>query len=459
MDDKRRTQDYIRELISILFIQKKVIVGITIIFVIGSILFAFLWPPVYSSSGSILIKSKKILKSPAEIEKITPRITPITQTDLYSEMGIFTSEELIKRTLMKKEVRKLLNFDSSDPIQLNKMINKVRKNLKTELVPKSTIFNVTLYWDDPYIAKKLLEELMHEYLILRSEIHSPKEAIPFFENQLKKFNQELIANENKLIKISKKNNAAAPVQQISSNLLIIKNLDMNINSLKNKIIMKENEINYIKKLLKQKDINFFSFIKNPDIADMSKKLQDLIAEKEKILRFYTENSPKAKSMDHQIKQMYDVLKQEVRKYIQNESIKLRAMKKSLKDMQRRVNELMLENVKLYEAQIRSRQIERELKVLENAFTVYSQRLQEAKIKSSTQAGEIFTVSILSNPTLNLQPVFPQKAKVIPIGSFIGLILGITIGYLIEFFDHTFKRPEDVKNYTGLKTIFSIPEWE
>jgi uncharacterized protein involved in exopolysaccharide biosynthesis len=97
--------------------------------------------------------------------------------------------------------------------------------------------------------------------------------------------------------------------------------------------------------------------------------------------------------------------------------------------------------------------------LENAYKIYAKRLQEARIKGTTEAGQIFTVSILSPPTLNLTPVFPVKKKVILLGLILGFLLGITIGFLVEFFDHTFKRPEDVTNNTNLKTIFSIPDWE
>jgi capsular polysaccharide biosynthesis protein len=58
----------------------------------------------------------------------------------------------------------------------------------------------------------------------------------------------------------------------------------------------------------------------------------------------------------------------------------------------------------------------------------------------------------------MSPVFPNKKTFIPIGFIVGILLGFTIGFLREFFDHTFKRPEDVDNYLGLPTILSIPEF-
>ncbi len=459
MDNYVKTQDYIREIITIFFIQKKIIFSIVLISILISLAIAFFWPPTYVSTGAIFLKSKKILKSPEEIEKVQWKVTPVSETDLYSEMGIFTSDELIKRALKKIDYKKILHVNLNDPIVLQETIKKVKKNLETVLKPKSTIFEVSLKWDNPETAKILLDALTKEYVLIRSEIQSPKEAIPFFETQLKKFNDELIKHEEQLIKISQNNNAPDPSVQISSNLLTIKNIDLKINDLVGKISLKKKELDYIQKLLKNNEMNYYTFIKSDPIADLSKKIQDLVLEREKLRKFYTDENPKIKSMTEEINKIYLILKNEVQKYLTSEKAKLNGMQNSLKDLEKRANELMFKNVKLYEAKIHSKQIQRELSILENAYKIYSERLQEAKIKGTTAAGQIFTVNILSTPSLNLSPVFPVKKKVLSMGVILGFLLGITIGFLVEFFDHTFKRPEDVTNNTGLKTIFSIPDWE
>lgn len=111
---------------------------------------------------------------------------------------------------------------------------------------------------------------------------------------------------------------------------------------------------------------------------------------------------------------------------------------------------------LFEASAKSKMLERQIAVLEDSYTTFSQRLEESKI-SNTQTNRLFSVSILARPEASDAPIFPDRNKVIFMGILAGIILGIAAGFLVEFFDHTFKSPEDVENNTGMVYIFSIPE--
>ena len=65
-----RTEDYKRELISILFAQKNVVVWTMILVFAGAIGVAFSWPPTFSATSGILVKSKQPEKSPEALEFI-----------------------------------------------------------------------------------------------------------------------------------------------------------------------------------------------------------------------------------------------------------------------------------------------------------------------------------------------------------------------------------------------------
>ncbi len=47
---------------------------------------------------------------------------------------------------------------------------------------------------------------------------------------------------------------------------------------------------------------------------------------------------------------------------------------------------------------------------------------------------------------------------IPLGLVIGFILGLSLGFFVEYFDYTFKSPSDTMRYAGMGTLFSIPDW-
>ncbi|MCG6550688.1 MAG: hypothetical protein L7F77_00050, partial [Candidatus Magnetominusculus sp. LBB02] len=53
-------------------------------------------------------------------------------------------------------------------------------------------------------------------------------------------------------------------------------------------------------------------------------------------------------------------------------------------------------------------------------------------------------------------IFPIPSLLIPIGLIAGLLTGMTLGFLMEFLDQTFKSPEDVAKYAKLPVLLYIP---
>ncbi len=161
-------------------------------------------------------------------------------------------------------------------------------------------------------------------------------------------------------------------------------------------------------------------------------------------------------MNRQIETAFGSFTGEVKKFIQAEKSELENITRKIEFIESKIGSLRDTNMGLYEASTRSKMLERQIAVLEDSYTTFTQRLQEAKI-SNTQTSQLFSVSILAKPEASNAPVFPDRRKVITMGILAGIILGIAAGFLVEFFDHTFKSPEDVENNTGMVYVFSIPD--
>lgn len=73
--------------------------------------------------------------------------------------------------------------------------------------------------------------------------------------------------------------------------------------------------------------------------------------------------------------------------------------------------------------------------------------------------QIENVQVIDVAELPTSPVTPGKRTISMIGSMLGLIIGVVIVFLIEYFDNTIKTPEDVKKYLGLPVIGTIPAFK
>lgn len=451
-----KTQDYFRELVTMIFMRISIIVAITIIFTVVAILIAFLAPPVYEASGAIIVKSNRPLTSPESVDDVPVELTVLEESNLFSEMQILRSTSLLNRT-----VQALKNNDEyfatkyESPKASRSLSSQLGANLTCEVVPQTNVIHVHFKWNDPGLAEQILKTHFMEYLSFRSEIYSPREAQVFFHDQLQNFNNELQKRENRLVELAREAGIAEPADQIKSNLLVLENLQKELIMLNSEYNERSRFVNYVKNSVGDNDLNFFTSVENLDIGDFGKKLQDLMLERNDMMRLYTETSPQIRKMDEQIAQANQALKGEVNRYIDSQIAQLEGLKESIAQVQEHMSYLEKRNVELYQAIVVNNRINREIELLEESYTTFGKRFEEARISAETETDRLFRVTILTEPQAGFTPVFPQKTKVIPLGFVLGLLVGCTIAFILEFFDHTFKRPEDVQTYTNLPSVYSI----
>jgi uncharacterized protein involved in exopolysaccharide biosynthesis len=450
-------EDYKKELLSIFFAQRKVIFWVTVIIFTCSLLIAFLWPPTYSASGSILVKGKRAEKSTFALEKEEIRSFPLTKEDLASEEQIMTSLDVIERAIKYLQENKL--YPETKTIS-NDDIYKIKNNLKTQIIPASNVINITFYSHDPDEAKVILEALIEQYVFYRMKVYTPVQMEVFLSHQLNNFKDELSAKSNELIALSRKTKLSYPQREIENNLEVKMDLELQLNSLKNDAIERKLYIEYLEKTLSSKDIQYFSTIENLAInglGALGPKLQELVAEKRMILRTYHPLSEKVQSVEKQINDTYTALKNEVIAYKKNLSNQLQIINEKIKSIEERINSLDTRNVEIRGQQINMSQVNAEVKMLLSSLETFTMRKAEARISSSEESSNPSYVSILSKAFSSEGPVFPKKPIIIPLGFIIGLIAGCSLGFIREYFDHTFKKPSDVESYVGLPVIFSIPK--
>lgn len=465
-----KTENYIRELYFILFRQWRVIIGTTILFFVIAFLIAFLWPPTYSASGSVLIKGRKTEKSPEAIESVELRPSGLRKEDLQSEIEIIISPDVIERTIKYLQGKNLYRKD----VPIINEVYSVQKNLRTKIIPISNIIGITYLSRSRTDAVNILNALMEQYINSRLQVYSPSEAEKFYSQQADIFRDELYKKEKDMVGIIESSMVADPQKEIDNNLLLKHSLEQQLYSYKNEATerrltiqhlentLKEKDsqmfsLKYLDNVLKEKDIKLFSFIDTLPFVNLNNKLQELYIERGKVLRAYNENSDKVKLIDKQIRESVSLLKSEVNAYKENQVKLLRIAEDKIRNIEDKLEKINTRNVELKKMFVDIQRVEREAKLNESSYSTFSKRREEAKVDRAGTATTLSTISVVSRAFPSESPVFPRKEIVIPFGLLAGLITGCSFGFLREFFDHTFKKPSDVYNYAGLPVIFSIPD--
>jgi uncharacterized protein involved in exopolysaccharide biosynthesis len=438
-----------------------VIFWVTLIIFVCAILIAFFWPPTYSATGSVLVKSKKVEKSPEALERELIRPFKLTREDLVSEEHILSSIDVIEKAIYYLQSENFYVKGEKTEDFFKNEVRKVKKNLKTEIIPASNIIEITFYHKSPDDASTVLKALMKQYIVHREQIHNPSQEELFFAHQVREFKDGLKKKEDELKGMIDKNEISDPQKELENNLLVKVDLEQQLNILKTNAIEKKLHIEYLERTLKNENIHFFSSVDNPTITGLnglSPKLQDLIAERRNILRIYHPSSEKAQAIEEQIENTYLSLKSEVEEYKEDQLQQLQILNEKINYIENKLNTIDKINVELRKHHIDSKRIEAESDLLLFSYETFFKRREEAKIKNSIEATNFSShVAILSKAYSPESPVFPKKVVIIPLGLIIGFITGCSLGFLREYFDHTFKKPGDIETYTGLPVILSIPK--
>ncbi|WP_027183990.1 GumC family protein [Desulfovibrio inopinatus] len=451
------SEEYLRELAHMAFARKRIIIGTTLLIFACTILIAFFWPPRYMVEGKILVKGKKIEKSPEVLEDTQIRTFEVTSQDLTSELQIIRSRDLIEHTVLAL-AQKGEYYTKADTqgTKLTEAIEHILKNLNTDVVNDSNVIRVQLYGNNPSRELVILNELMRQYVMFRSGIFNPSEAVDFYGAQTTSFEKDLLHTEQELLRVYNKGGSADPKKDIEFNLQLKADLERQLDAFMTSEIEKESFVSYLNRMLDSEQVQFFSFIDVPSINSLSEDLQQLMMQKGDLLRVYTPEADKVVYLDEQISHTYMLLKNEVEAYKEREQATLDSVRQQIDSYDKRLkrinNRLMQLNVQLIEAN----RIERKLALFEHSFDTFAKRLEEARISNTSNADNLFSLSILSKPYFSGIPVFPNKRTLIPLGLFVGLLTGFSLGFLAEYFDHTIKKPEDALRHTGLPMVMSIP---
>lgn len=114
------------------------------------------------------------------------------------------------------------------------------------------------------------------------------------------------------------------------------------------------------------------------------------------------------------------------------------------------------NIELQQVKLQLDQLDQEIGLLSHSYETFYKRREEAEIQNQF-GDEHLSVVVLVEPQAQLEAKFPRWKTMLPLGMLIALLTSICLGFINEFFDHSFKRVDDSPRQLGLPTLLSLPK--
>lgn len=425
---------------------------------------ALFLPPVYQSTGTILVES----------QQIPPDLVKATVTSFADERIEVIKQRVMTRDNLYRIIQKYhLYPDDIDSQTTSTLIDNMRQSLFVELLSadvqgvkggKATIaFKVSFEYVKPEVAHKVANEIVTLFLDenVKARTERATETTEFLTQELDKLKIELELVENKVANFKQEHANSLP-EHLEMHMGMMQRADADIKELDREYKATQEELRYL-------DVELASSKSaakaTTAVAAVTSELDKAKAELERSMILYKENHPTIRALKRKVETLEkvaqepeapktvtanvetDLVTAKIKAQIDAAKVRLSSISDQKRSMQAKVGRLQVQVTQ-------SPQVERGLFTLmrdyENAKAKYEEvksKQVNAKIAENLESeNKAERFSILEPPIFPDKPIRPNRKKVIAMGILASLAGALALVALLETLD---KRARGVDTLTAL----------
>ncbi len=210
------------------------------------------------------------------------------------------------------------------------------------------------------------------------------------------------------------------------------------------------------------------YARDPEYNRLQKELNNLESlYKQQSVR-YTDDYPtlrkikaqieQTKSELEQLKSKIDILQEDYKTRTKYWSERVKNLELKRKFLNDKINEYEQKLQKLPKRQIEITRLQREKAVAESIYTMLLQKLNEVELSKSSEVNRLGSVAEILDPAIEPdKPISPNRKKITMMAFALGIGVGFSITFLLEYFNRSFRSVDEVVSYFGIPVLATIPK--
>jgi uncharacterized protein involved in exopolysaccharide biosynthesis len=455
---------------------------------LGATIFAWYWEANYfEASMDILVeqdRSDPAISSAQNAAILTNDL--VTPDQINSEVALIQGQDMLRSVvaicgLDEKSLSDILL--PSDPaqrkaIKVAKATKRLAKALDVEVEKNADVIQVTYgKRGDPGTPQCVLANLSNLYLEKHLQLRRPSGTSDFFAKETQKYQEALFSAESRLASFGKEEGVVAPdvertdmAQQVVNSIASLHQAEVAIAADEHRIIDNERQMEAIPSrsstqetsnsadvLLQQLETNLlaaqvkrtqlllkyepsYPLVKEADeeIADTQAAISD--AQKTQYVNHTTDRDP-----------TYELLREDTAKTRSD----LAAQKAAAASLQQSIGSMQAQMVGLDQKAVKQADLLREAKADESNYLLYLAKREQERTADALDKKGIANVAIAVPPSL---PALPAHSPwlVMLIGFVLAIFVSVAAALTAEYFDPSFRNPEDVAEILNVQVLASVP---
>ena len=429
----------------------------------------FSLPNDYQASARVYVDTQSILK---------PLLSGMTSVPNVEQQVSIMSRTLLSRPNLERVMRMVdLDVQSASARQHEKTIEQLTANIKINGTNSHDIYTISYREHDPKLVRDVVQSLLTIFVegSFTGKRNDSLQAVNFIDEQIRSYEQRLVAAENSLKDFKIRNTGMLPRQgdysaQLAeaADALTAARLDM---------AEAEQTRNAIRAQMggpapKGKDKRPLR-ISNPDIdariAVVSKDLDalrmqyteqhpDIIAARRLIAQLEARKVDEARHpfRDSDPGRNYSPMMQQLKVALTEADAKLAALRVRVAEFAARHARLLEQNKAVPEVESQLAQLNRDYQINKDNYEKLISRREAAKLSGDlSSTTEMMTFKIIDPPTLPAAPVGPNRPALYSITMLVAIGAALLTAILIGQARPTFASATELRELTGLTVLGSV----
>jgi uncharacterized protein involved in exopolysaccharide biosynthesis len=357
------------------------------------------------------------------------------------------------------------------------LLDDLRSRIDVQPVKTSSIFRVSFQSRSPEFARDFLKRLIAVYLDKHSSMYFTDSSYTFINEKTDKFRTELEQVEKEIKEF--KNKASVTLIQEDRFLDQVATLEEEVSESESALAASQAKVKVLKaKLSELPHVAGVEADSSGVAADeLYRRLSALRIREQELLSTYTEASIPVQEVRRQIREVQGMLPRaakhssaapagaislQSREGLQLELITeegaVSSLEARLAVQREKLSQLREQFRAVNEDNLVLANLDRKRTALEASYKKFSENLQQARIDQSLKLEKISNITIAQQPTYSLQPLQTKKMVVLLAGLFGGILAAIGLAFVMESFDHSIRKPEDIQSRLNVRFLLSLPEF-
>lgn len=487
MVERLETFGGVRDILTVLFKQKKTILGIWIAIILLVTGVAFLMTPIYEARTSILLKlgREHIYRPEVGNTGAIPQVAFESKSTIKSEISILTSSDVIRSVIEKLDVEKLYPELVEDPPRhmtpMQAAVVKFEKDLSVDFIKDSYVIEGAFRHENPELAAQALNSLVE----FSKEKHLKAYSAPktsFLEGQVLLYRRKLNDSESRLQAFKRKHGVSSFAEERRLLLEQRKDLDSSLKATQNQI---QGFLSQLASLRAQaeaipKEIPLSSQTEQHQHQSIDSAKENLLAlqiKEQELLTKYTEKSQLVAQVrqeielvkkfiaEHQAK-LADTVVTGLNPVYQQIEIAILNGKSELRGSEARREEIAQQLLSLGEVlhdldqkEAKLKDLERELEMDQQNYLMYQTKAEEGRVSEEMDHLKMTNISVIQPAMVPPRPIRPAKTQYILLSIVFGGLFGLGVGLVAEYLGRGYTTAEQAAEDLGLPVLATFHHQE